>query len=189
MVNLIDKLRSKDELIFRDFFYQHKDALYKYAALHLRDSELAADIVQDVFTKFWNRIEFLDVNQNVNAYLFTIARHAVFEELRKKIQFKNYSDYTAYNIQFGVNNCEEKLHLKELENLYQEAISKLPEQRQKIFRFSKLQHLSNDEIADMLQISKNTVRDQLVKGNRFVKSYIMERSTFVAFAILFNSIS
>ncbi|MFD1770587.1 RNA polymerase sigma factor [Sphingobacterium suaedae] len=188
MQELIDRLRDGDETAFQMFFYQHKDALYNYAQLHLRDEAVAADVVQEVFIKFWNHVEHVDPQQNVRAYLYTIARHTVFEELRKRLQFQHYADYALHHIAACVNNNEETVYVHDLEKLYQEAIARLPEQRQKIFRLSKLEHLSHDEIADLLQISKNTVRDQLVKGNKFVKDYILKRSSFLTLALLFIEI-
>lgn len=188
MQELIYRLRERDEQAFQTFFYAHKDAIYKYALLHLRDQSVAADVLQEVFIKFWNRIADIDPQANVRAYLYTIARHSVFEELRKRIQVQRYADYAIHYLSESTNDNEETMHVHDLERLYLEAIALLPAQRQKIFCLSKLDHLSHDKIAEMLGISKNTVRDQLVKGNKFVKTYIVNRSSLFTLAILFTKI-
>lgn len=188
MNEMIQRLCEGNEEAFKAFFYQHKDAVYKYAILHLRDADVAADLVQEVFLKFWNRLNLMDPNQNVRSYLYTIARHLVFEELRKRIQFQNFTAYAIHQTADSANNIEETVDYNELENLYQEAINHLPEQRQKIFRLSKLEHLSLEEIAVLLNISKNTVRDQLVKGNKFIRGYIVSRSSVLPLALIFIDI-
>lgn len=185
MQEVIKSLCKGNEKAFKIFFYQHKDAVYKYAILHLRDSDIAEDVVQEVFIRFWNRISQINPDQNVRSYLYTIARNVVFDELRKNIQFQDFSSYTLHTGTIGVNDSEDDINYKELENLYQQAIGLLPEQRQKIYRLSKLEYLSHDEIASLLNISKNTVRDQLVKGKKFIREYVVRQSSVIPFALLF----
>ncbi len=188
MQEVVNKLCDGDEEAFKIFFYQHKDAVYKYALLHLRESSIAEDVVQDVFIRFWNRVSHINRDMNVRSYLYTIARNVVFEELRKNLQFQNFSHYTLHISSIGVNDSEEDLNYKELDSLYQQAIALLPEQRQKIYRLSKLEYLSHDEIASLLNISKNTVRDQLVKGNKFVREYVARHSSILPLALIFLKI-
>lgn len=188
MREVINRLCEGDEKAFEIFFYQHKDAVFKYAILHLRDNDIAEDVVQEVFIRFWNRIHQIQPDQNVRSYLYTIARHVVFDEIRKNIQFQDYSSYSIHTGKIGVNDSEDDIHYKELESLYRRAINLLPEQRQKIYRLSKLEYLSNEEIAALLRISKNTVRDQLVKGNKFVRAYITRNSSTLPFVLLFLKI-
>lgn len=188
MENMVERLCKGDEDAFKSFFHRHKDAVYKYALLHLKDASIAEDIVQEVFFKFWKKTDQLDPQQNIRAYLYTVARHAVFEELRKRIQFQTFTDYAIRSVQYHHNAVEENIYLSELEGIYKKAIKLLPAQRQKIFRLSKLEHMSHDEIAALLNISKNTVRDQLVKGNKFVKAYILKNSSIAILTALFIDI-
>lgn len=188
MQEVINRLCEGDEKAFKIFFYQYKDAVYKYAILHLRDSNIAEDVVQEVFVRFWKRINQINPDQNVRSYLYTIARNVVFDELRKNIQFQDFSSYTLHTSKVGVNDSEDDVNYKELEGLYQHAIGLLPEQRQKIYRLSKLEYLTHDEIAALLNISKNTVRDQLVKGNKFVREYVARHSSILPLALLFLKI-
>ena len=188
MENIAFRLKNKDKEAFKVFFYEHKDAIYKYAYLHIKEPDLAEDIVQETFTRFWNKIADIDISQNTKSYLFTIARNLVFDELRKRLLFESYSSYYQKTNERYSNNNEDQLYFNELEKLYQEAISLLPEKRRQIFQLSKLENLSNEEIAEMLDISVNTVRDQLVKSNKFVKSFILERSDLLALAAVFIKI-
>ncbi|TDQ82825.1 RNA polymerase sigma-70 factor [Sphingobacterium yanglingense] len=188
MENIAFRLKNKDKEAFKVFFYEYKDAVYKYACLHIKEPDLAEDIVQETFTRFWNKVTDIDISQNIKSYLFTIARNLVFDELRKRLLFESYSSYYQKTKEGYSNSNEDQLYFNELEKLYQEAISLLPEKRRQIFQLSKLENLSNEEIAEMLDISINTVRDQLVKSNKFVKSFILERSDLLALAAIFIKI-
>lgn len=188
MEDIAFRLKNRDEEAFKVFFYDYKDSIYKYAYIHIKEQEIAQDIVQETFARFWNKTSDLDSSLNVKSYLFTIARNLVFDELRKKLLFESYASYYQKTKQAYVTNSEDQLYFNELESLYQEAISLLPAKRREIFRLSKLEHLSNEDIAQLLGISTNTVRDQLVKGNKFVKAFILERSDLLALAVIFVKI-
>ena len=56
---------------------------------------------------------------------------------------------------------EEKIHAEDLELLIVMSIEKMPPQRKKIFKMSRFEHLSNDEIAQQLNISKRTVESHI----------------------------
>ncbi|EFK59770.1 RNA polymerase sigma-70 factor [Sphingobacterium spiritivorum] len=158
---------------FREFYLEYKDKVYRYALIHLREESQALDIVQEVFSKIWIRFEELDKNQNIKAYLYTVARNTVFDELRKIKIKHNYANTEGQRLPAVDNSNAEHIAFKDLEKVYQQAILQLPSERQRIYLLSKIEYLSNAEIADQLGISVNTVRDQLVKANKSVRAFIL----------------
>ena len=58
----------------------------------------------------------------------------------------------------------------ELEAFTQKAILKLPKQQQLIFKMSRVDGLSHQEIADQLQISPNTVKNHIVEALKKLRS-------------------
>jgi len=167
-------LQKGDKKAFEAFFHAHKDAVYKYALLHLKEGDAAVDVVQEVFLRFWNKRADISPAGNAKAYLYTIARNAVFDELRKKALFNGYVSQTMLDQAPHTDNNEERQNYNELHRIYEEAIGSLPERRRAIYRLSKLENLTNETIAKTLNISPNTVRDQLVKGNSYVRSYVRD---------------
>ncbi|MDM1295381.1 RNA polymerase sigma-70 factor [Sphingobacterium sp. N143] len=161
-------------LDFKNFFLLYKDKVYKYALLHLKEDAAAADLVQEAFSRIWKKWEEVDITKNPQSYLYTIARNLVFDELRKqKVRFQFDVD-AVHSDKLVDNSNEESIRFKDLERTYRAAIEKLPAARLQIFLMSKEEFLDNQEIADRLGISVNTVRDQLVKGNKFVRQYILD---------------
>lgn len=164
---------NNERLDFKQFYLSYKDKVYKYAFLHFKDEEIAADLVQEVFSKIWNKWDCLDAEQNVRAYLYTVSRNLVFDELRKIKVRLDYSLADKDGAKDIDNSNEESIAYKDLEKIYKEAISKLPKARLEVFLLSKEAFLNNQEIADQLGISINTVRDQLVKANKSVRQHIL----------------
>lgn len=161
---------------FALFYKENKNQIYNYAVYHLKDKDAAADIVQEAFLRLWNQKEKLDAQQNIKAYLYSICKNLMFDELK---QNNRYSQYAHYIQQAGTpseNSTEDQQNYSELWSLYQEAIANLPLKRQQIFRMSRQSFRSNDDIALELQLSKNTVKDQIVKSNRYIKDFILRNS-------------
>jgi len=169
---LVDKSIDLD---FKDFFISHKDKVFKYAYMHFKDRDLASDIVQEAFSKIWSKWDQIDATQNYSSYLYSTARNLVFDELRKRQVRLQYSALQQVGVEAQDNSNEEKIAYKDLEKLYREAISRLPKSRMEIYTLSKEEFLNNSEIAEKLGISVNTVREHIVKGNKFVRGYILER--------------
>ncbi|MDF2475973.1 MAG: polymerase sigma-70 factor [Sphingobacterium sp.] len=167
-------IEKHDILDFKNFFLSYKDKVYKYALLHLKEVDAAADVVQEAFSRIWKKWTELDEMKNPQSYLYTIAKNLVFDELRKqKVRFQFNIDGVDTS-KLVDNSNEESIRFKDLERVYRAAIEKLPKARLEIFLLSKEEFLDNQEIADRLGISVNTVRDQLVKGNKFVRQYILD---------------
>lgn len=178
MDNFVADLISGKLNAFERFFNNHSDSIFTYALRHCKDEMVAKDVVQDVFIRFWNNRHNLDPNQNIGAYLYTITKHVVFEELRKKSLFYKYEKYALSKGEVGSSYSEENFNYRELEMVYQDAIKILPNKRKKIYQLSKLGNMSNSEISKELNISTNTVRDQLVKANKTIRSYIKRKFAY-----------
>ncbi|RKO71300.1 RNA polymerase sigma-70 factor [Sphingobacterium puteale] len=173
---------------FKKFFLSYKDKVYKYALLHVKEKDTAADLVQEAFSRIWNKWKELDETRNPQSYLYTVVKNLVFDELRKqKVRFQfNLAGIDATTL--VDNSNEESIRFKDLERVYREAIQKLPKARLEIFLLSKEEFLDNQEIADRLGISVNTVRDQLVKGNKFVRQYILDNFEISIALLIFLTI-
>lgn len=158
---LIKQITEGNELAFSALFERYWESLLDTAFRVIEDRDLAQDIVQEVFTELWNKREKLSI-ESVTPYLHQSTRYAVFRAIRKsKMIFK---DLDALETPMKVNNTEEQLDFQELTTLMERSISELPEQRQRVFRLSRFEHLSNREIAQQLNISVKTVDNHIAKA-------------------------
>ncbi|MFC0316744.1 MULTISPECIES: RNA polymerase sigma-70 factor [Olivibacter] len=171
-------IRAGNQKAFRLFYDDLKHPIYNYAFRFFRSAILAEEIVQEVFMQIWKHRATLDPTQSAKAYTYRIARNLIYNKLKEIVRHEEYINHVFYSHAVSHEAVEDSLDYKELQQLYEEAISKLPPQRQLIFRMSRIEFLSHEEIADQLAISKNTVKDQIVKALKFIKQYMLAHTEF-----------
>src|SRR5690606_20211889 len=127
-----------------------------------------------LFVKLWNNRRQLDDRQGIRPYLYKIAENLVYDLYRKAARDKKMRAMLGATATDAYCHVEENLLEGERTELLEQAISLLPPQRQKIFRMSKLEGMSYEEISNALNISKSTINDHLLKASRFLRSYMSQ---------------
>ena len=158
---------SIDDTAFLEQVYRHYwSKLYIYAFNVLREKEICEDIVQEIFVDLWTKRREVEII-NLNAYLFQSVKYKIFNQLRRnKYKRQLLSQLNAINGQYQIDELYEK---KELGTIIKKVISELPEQRKLIFQLSRIDGLSNNEISEILNISVQTVKNQISKSLRFIR--------------------
>jgi RNA polymerase sigma-70 factor (family 1) len=159
-----------DEKAFAILFYHYKDKLYTYALRLTDEAELAEEMVQDVFLKIWtNRAELKKID-SIDAYLFTIIRNKSYNAIKKRAHEAVILKELSFNMTEMQNSTEETVIVNNYQTLLQKVVSQLPPQQKLIYDLSRSQGLKHEEIAQKLQISKNTVKVHLVKALHTIRS-------------------
>ncbi len=172
--NLTDKLlfeaiRAGDEHAFEILFRSHYNTLCKSAAGIIKDNTIAEELVSDLFFNIWVKRENLHIKTSVGGYLHFATRNAALNYLKtRKIGFVDI-DELLQSAQSDAQNPEARIISAETLGEWEERISQLPPQRQKVFRMNKLQGLTYAEIAIQLDLSENTVRNQVQMAVRSLK--------------------
>ncbi|WP_257666042.1 RNA polymerase sigma-70 factor [Parapedobacter tibetensis] len=177
-------ISNGDIVAFRQCFDSLRQDIYRYAMAYFRSCELAEDTVQDVFTTLWANRQSIDVDLNLKAYIYRIARNIIFNQLKRATYDQRMRNIIFQGVCAAGNEIEEGYFYEELNGLYQEAIDKLPPQRQLVFTMSRNEGVSHDEIAQRLALSKNTVKDQIVKASRFIRNYISKSMAYISTPLL-----
>lgn len=173
----IHKLLSDGELntLFREgeadsflIVYDHyAPLLLKYAASRLRDIDDAADLVHDVFLKVWMCRKHV---RSVKPYLYTLLRHRLIDHVRKNASKEGYVEMLRTLAVEPAINMEQELEAKDLQQFINRGLGQLPPRTQEIFRLRCDDHLSVRQIAVQLNISEQTVKNQLsIAHNRLRK--------------------
>lgn len=158
-----------DEGAFEYFFKKYYRRLFDYVFDILKDSLAAEEIVEELFFKVWERRSQLNVQTSPVAYLFRTAYNNSLNYIKhKKVEDK----YLAYHSQRSIAELEKTnnsfplstLIEQDFEVRLQKSLEKLPDQCRLIFVMSRIEGKNNQEIAENLQISINTVKTQLLRA-------------------------
>ncbi len=160
---LYEEMKQGKEYAFDFFFNYYYPGLCIYAQkiISLPEEE-ARDIVQDVFVKFWNDREKLNIKLSIRSYLFVSVKNKCYDIQRKKntnIKVQEITDQNDVS-----DESFETYVLSELEDLFNKSLSKLPERCREVFEMSRFNGLKNREIAVKLNISEKTVENQITKA-------------------------
>lgn len=160
MRTMINAITNNDEKAFRSFFSVYHPKIKYFIAGFLNSNEEAEDLTQDTLVKIWQNRHNLGCISNLESYLYCIAKNILFDYIKKN---KKMETSNSYDLQYIKDNgvLEEYLQAKELKSIIDYAIEKMPPQRKMIFKMSRLDGISNTEIADKLSISKRTVETHI----------------------------
>ena len=146
---LIRTIAEGNTKSFEVLFYSYYPRLKGFICDLLQSPEEAEDISQDIFTTLWQNRTSLDKIDNISAYLFRIAKNAVYRHIERNMLFKNYQQKQTESTPNVIEDNEiyKYIDAKELELLITIAVERMPPQRQRIYKMSREQGMSNDEIA------------------------------------------
>lgn len=159
------QLQQRFERTYIQYYAKTKRFAYQY----VQSNEDAENIVQDIFTELWERLDTLPTDINLVAYLFTSVKNRSLDTLRRRfltqeIERQLQEEYTL-NLKLKIDSLEAldtKLFDQEnTEAILTQAINNLPERCKEIFIKSKLEGKRQKEIANELSITVNTVETQM----------------------------
>ena len=170
-----------DDLAFEQLFKSHFKALHAYANVILKDEDDADEIVQNIFLKFWEKRNLLNVQTSLKAYLYKCVYHDSLNFLKhRKIKIK-YKDFAAYTMNEEHLPASSKVEMTELEYNLGLALNELPEQCRTIFQMSRFEELKYREIAERLGLSIKTIENQMGKALRILR---LELADFLPLILL-----
>jgi len=171
------RVAAGDTAAFDALFRLHWDHVYSVALLASRSADFAKDVAQEVFLWVWKERQQMTTVQNIRAYLYQATRNFILRKLKRATIEENYkrslSNPLGYITQ-SESGPETNARLKELQQLIETGIRKLPPQQQRAFRLSREQGLSHEAIAREMGLSGHTVKDYIVKALAFLRKYITQ---------------
>lgn len=165
----VNALSHGDEAAFAFLYKKSEARLYTFAYKLTQDRNETEEIVQEAFLKVWEKRASLDSNQNFDAYLFTIAKNIVYNKAKQRAYHFAFQNYLASYESGLCYNTEQKLEFEELKALLDQIYTSLPPVRRKVFMMSRLQGLSNSEIAAELNTSTSNIENHLNKALRYIR--------------------
>ena len=155
------------EVIFKKKYKELCILSYYY----LKDINEAKDVVQNVFVKIIEQKKLRELKNSEN-YLKAAVRNASLKKIEKRKQLDTLNNHHLFYTQTSTEE-QEAIMLKNKINLYKK-IDLLPEQCKKVFLLCVLDDLKYKEAAEILNISVNTVKTQMKKAFKRLRSSLKD---------------
>lgn len=156
----IDAFAQGDHEAFRALFKAFYPKVCAFVHGFVKDPDDAEDVVQLVFIKLWEkRQHFLRVH-HLDAYLYQLTKYTMLNFIRTKSIVPPMTEVTE-QVAENEYTQEEELEAKDLRLIMEMVVENMPPQRRTIFKLSRMEGLSNEEIAQRLGIQKKTVENHL----------------------------
>lgn len=166
----IENFKKGDQEAIEEVYHFYKPTVVRFILSLIKDAEEAEVIFHNVFLKILRKKKDLDSEKGIRSYIFTISKNEVIDYFNHLNSSRKKTDeYYKNRIESSVDmKLEEEALMIRLE----EAIESLTDQRKKVVRLSYFENLSYQEIADQMLISKNTVKNHLIKARLSLRNYL-----------------
>ncbi len=161
-------MQDGDRRAFEEIYARFNGLLYVYACKLIQDRDEAQDVVQEIFVYLWSHPE-IEIQSQLSAYLYTAVRYKIFDCIDKNKTRNNYLSSLADFTERGHCITDHQVREKELALLIEKEINLLPPKMRQIFLMSRQEHLSQKEIATLLQLSDKTVKKQIGNAVRLLR--------------------
>lgn len=166
---LVALLNDGDALAYTEIFERYKVILYKHTIRMLEDQEDANDVIQDVFLALWQRRDTLTVKTSLAAYLYQSVRNRVFDRMAHEKVVARYLCSIRDFVEEGPFVIDEQVRARELAAIIETEIAALPRKMREVFELSRQEELSYKDIAQKLNISDKTVKQQVYNAIKILR--------------------
>jgi RNA polymerase sigma-70 factor (ECF subfamily) len=186
---LLTEVSKGNEKAFASLFYAYHNQLGEYIVLLTASTEMAEEIVQDVFVKIWQNRESITEVEKFTSYLFILTRNYTLNCIRKKAgERKKKEGYTLHIADDAEEAVpDEPLLSPDYQQVIDRAVAQLPPRQHQVF-ILKQEGRKNADIAKELGISADSVKKYqqwAVKSIRdFVKSHKELITLLIAMGLL-----
>ena len=158
---LVEKIQQGDHDAFEGLFRNHYADLCRFACHYVKSSEIAEDLVQNVFLKIWQNHRNWRPRRTVKSYLYKAVHNQARNYARRKSVEKKWEEETAVSNVAHSPSSEAAWYEKELFTALEKPIEQLPKRCRMVFVLSRVNGLKYAEIAETLGISVRTVEVQM----------------------------
>ncbi|MBS5476290.1 MULTISPECIES: RNA polymerase sigma-70 factor [Alistipes] len=166
---MLVSVSENDDYAFRVFYDLYYRSVFRFAYYFLRNREACGEVVSNVFVAVWKSRVALRRIENIDAYLYVVARNEANRYLKESRTRRRCLSFEEIPISLIDRNSpphsedapDSRLIEAEVEELVRRLINDLPERCRTVFLLNRQEGLSSREIAEALSLSESTVRVQI----------------------------
>lgn len=179
---LVKLLRVDDEDAFKEIYDRYWKLLFRIAQSKVKTDEEAEELVQDVLLGIWEKRAEQQID-NLGGYMFNTLKFKVIDQYRKQSQVEKYRDFALSRPTPEGQSPEMALDFSEIIEIFETALSDLPEKTARIFRMSRLEFLSTREISTLLKVPERTVEYHITQALKLMRQQLRDYLPSLIFLI------
>ncbi len=160
---LLSRFIKGEQSCFEELIHRHKNKVFAYISLYIRDQALAEDIFQDTFLKVIQSVKAGKYSDNGKfvSWVMRIAHNLIIDHFRRIKQMNvisndNYESDLFNSKRFAEENIEDEMIKRQIQKDIRKMISSLPDDQREVVILRHYAGLSFKEIADITDVSINT---------------------------------
>jgi len=155
---LCELLSQGEESAFDCLYTRYRNKLIHIGTNRTQSHVVAEELVQEVFADLWQRRSAITITRTFSAYILTAMKYAVLDHIRSLKVKNNYLQQIAAFENRVTDATREQVELEELDYHLNASINALPEKCREVFKLSRFENHTVQEIADKLNISPDTAK-------------------------------
>ena len=170
---LQQQIARGDQRAFRQLFDHYATKLNRFAFSILKNKDAATEIVDEVFVRIWKQRETVTGINYLTTYLYTATKNTALNYLSRKANEQVNEPFDFINIELMEEECpDQQMVTAEIYKKIRSAIEELPPRCKMIFKLVREDGLRYKQVADILNISENTVDAQMVIAIKKISSKV-----------------
>ena len=157
-------LKHDSQWAFDNLYRMYAHRLFAFALEYCHHKETAEEIVEDTFIWIWNHRHDIKQEKTLFNLVFIKARHLLINAYRATLNSPHFEDYVNYSNSLGTEEQESQLEYDEFMHVIRQGLDRLPLTQRRVIELSRFEQKSIIEIASMLNLKEQTVRNQLSLG-------------------------
>jgi len=182
---LLISLKSGDIRAFETLYFFYSKRLYGNILKVVKSTEITEELVQELFQRIWERRHAIDLTKSFKSYLFTIARHLVYDFLHRQVKQRHLEAHLVATATSSYHHIDNEIAYKEAQSIISDGIRRLPPQRRQVYVLCKIQGRSYEDVSRLLGISPSTISDHIVKATKAIRSFYLSEHALVLFLLHF----
>lgn len=167
-------LKESFRILYKNSFVE----LYHYAKKWVDNTQTAEDITIESFMKLWERFDQFEKASECRAFLFAVVRNACINEMRR-VKRAQERESVFFLEEKRIEN-EAEISGAVFQMIY-DKIENLPPQERMVFKLSYLEQKTNEEIASILQINNQSVRNYKARALKTLRHFFKDTSLYAFF--------
>lgn len=172
IAEIVEGLNKGSEQALHMLYRLYAKKLFEFSMRYTKSVMLTEEIIEDVFIWVWKKRTYIKNGDTLEALLLLRTKHFLINSYRANLNSPIFMEYTELVRHTSYNEAERNLYYDDFRRQLENCIEQLPETQRKIIRLVKIQELKDQEAADQLNLSIQTIRNQLSIGLKTLRALL-----------------